>query len=261
MLRVPTISGTRIDRHCLHHRHGEQEHHVRAVHGEDLVVEVRARERRFGPRQLQAHQQRQHAAQGQEDEGGDDVAAADHLVVHRGERAEEAARRAPDRPQLRAEAPARIELGVARVRSSHHFRLASRPTAHSARRWSAAPAACCCRASASADRRSRPPANRAWSAAGRRRWSSRPPTWVRSGPSLPAADVPRTVWQAAQALARTRRVPPAVPSWRARSLASAPRASARIPPASRRPPATPYARVADRRTRRTGRDSRRGGRQ
>ena len=32
-----------IDADGLHHRHGEQEHHGRAVHGEKLVVEVRAR--------------------------------------------------------------------------------------------------------------------------------------------------------------------------------------------------------------------------
>jgi hypothetical protein len=31
-----------VDRHCLHHRHGEEEHHRRAVHREDLVVAIRA---------------------------------------------------------------------------------------------------------------------------------------------------------------------------------------------------------------------------
>jgi hypothetical protein len=51
-----------VDGHGLHHRHGEQEHHRRAVHREELVVQVRARSACFRPRQLQAHQQRQQAA-------------------------------------------------------------------------------------------------------------------------------------------------------------------------------------------------------
>ena len=52
-----------------------------AVHGEQLVVLLRRQQLRFGPGQLQAHDQRLDAAQDQEDEGGDDVAQADLLVV------------------------------------------------------------------------------------------------------------------------------------------------------------------------------------
>ena len=40
----------------LHHRHGEQEHHGHAVHGEQLVVEVGSDQAPLRPRQLQAHQ-------------------------------------------------------------------------------------------------------------------------------------------------------------------------------------------------------------
>ena len=40
----------------LHHRHGEQEHHRRAVHREQLVVEVGADQAVLRAAQLQAHQ-------------------------------------------------------------------------------------------------------------------------------------------------------------------------------------------------------------
>ena len=74
-----------VDGDRLHHRHGEQEHHVRAVHGEDLVVAVGADDPGLRAGKLQPDQHRQHAAERQEDEGGGDVAPADVLVIDGGQ--------------------------------------------------------------------------------------------------------------------------------------------------------------------------------
>ena len=84
-----------VDRDALHHRHGEQEHHGRAVHREQLVEPRRADHVVVRPRELQPHQQRQHAAEREEDQRGDDVAAADLLVVDGREPADESRRPAP----------------------------------------------------------------------------------------------------------------------------------------------------------------------
>ncbi|MGY2937860.1 hypothetical protein ACVWZ6_007462 [Bradyrhizobium sp. GM6.1] len=84
----------------LHDRHGEQEHHRRAVHREDLIVLVGGEKRLLRPGQLNAHQDREEAAEEQEYERRDDVAAADHLVVDRRQRAHPAGRRAPHFLQL-----------------------------------------------------------------------------------------------------------------------------------------------------------------
>ena len=51
------------DAHRLDHRHGEQEHHHRAVHGEDLVVSFLAEEGVAWHRELQPHQQCKDARQ------------------------------------------------------------------------------------------------------------------------------------------------------------------------------------------------------
>ena len=66
-----------------------------AVHREDLVVEVGRQHAALRARQLQPHQHREHAAERQENEGGDDVAPADDLVVDRGRRAPDPTRRTP----------------------------------------------------------------------------------------------------------------------------------------------------------------------
>ena len=63
-----------VDAERLHHRHGEQEHHRRAVHGEELVVEVRPDELVLRPRELQAHRRGREPAEEEEDERGDEIA-------------------------------------------------------------------------------------------------------------------------------------------------------------------------------------------
>ncbi|EGE59446.1 hypothetical protein RHECNPAF_2190041 [Rhizobium etli CNPAF512] len=75
----------KIDRHCLHHRHGEKEHHVAPVYGENLVITVGADEARLRESKLQAHRQRKHAAEEQEDEGCRDITPPDDLVIDRGQ--------------------------------------------------------------------------------------------------------------------------------------------------------------------------------
>ena len=49
------------DRDGLEHRHGEEEHHHRAVHGENLVVDIGGEKLVSGHGELHAHEQRQHA--------------------------------------------------------------------------------------------------------------------------------------------------------------------------------------------------------
>ena len=121
MLRAPTIKRHEIDAEPLHHRHGKQEHHRRAVRGEDLVVEIRTENGVVRSRQLQAHQRRQHAADQEEREGGDQIAAADGLVVDVREPAVEPCRVGPGLFQL-VEVPRRPDRSC-RVR---HHRSVSR---------------------------------------------------------------------------------------------------------------------------------------
>jgi hypothetical protein len=73
------------------HRHGEEEHHRRAVHGEDLVVGLRRQERALRGGELDADEQTLDAADGEEHQGGPDEPHADLLVVHRAEEAGQAA--------------------------------------------------------------------------------------------------------------------------------------------------------------------------
>ena len=84
-----------IDGKGLADGHAEEEHHRRAVHGEELVVEIRPDQVVLRLRQLQAHDDGGQAAEEQEDDGGDDVAAADDLVIDRRERTDQALFRAP----------------------------------------------------------------------------------------------------------------------------------------------------------------------
>jgi hypothetical protein len=100
-------------------RHGEQEHHHRAVHREQLVVGFLRHDARQWRGQLHAHDQRQDACGDEEAERGGDEQEADEVVVD-GAEAPPAGRRLPDllqrlelarRPAaLRREA--RIEAGV-----------------------------------------------------------------------------------------------------------------------------------------------------
>jgi hypothetical protein len=87
------------DAHCLDHRHREQEHHHRAVHGEDLVVGLLAEERVARHRELQPHQQRENAGQYEEQQRGADVKVADHRVVDVADDPP-AFRRGPDAPKF-----------------------------------------------------------------------------------------------------------------------------------------------------------------
>jgi hypothetical protein len=59
----------------------EQQQHDRAVHGEQLVVLLVRDQVLAGAGELGTHDQRQHAAEEEEREGGDQVQVADHLVV------------------------------------------------------------------------------------------------------------------------------------------------------------------------------------
>ncbi len=70
-----------IDRERLDHRHGEQEHHHRAVHREDLVVGSCRKQRVAGQRELRPHQEAEHAGEQQEEQRGRDVQLADVGVV------------------------------------------------------------------------------------------------------------------------------------------------------------------------------------
>ena len=82
------------------------------------------------------------------------------------------------------------------------------------------------------------------------------PTWVRSGPSCPAAEVPRIVWQAAHALLANTALPRALlgVGGLRRPVDLRRRAMRSNASAARRSRAAPYARAAGRRTRRIGRD-------
>jgi hypothetical protein len=74
-----------------HVRHGEQEHHGRAVQAEQLVVEVGVDEAVLGPGELNPHQQRKRSGEQEEHEGRENEAAADRLVIGGAEPADDAA--------------------------------------------------------------------------------------------------------------------------------------------------------------------------
>ena len=80
------------------------------MHREQLVEARCADEVLIGPRQLHAHGERKNAAQRQEDQGGDDVAAADFLVVDGRQPAEDPRRTTPRRVETSGELGA-LELG------------------------------------------------------------------------------------------------------------------------------------------------------
>jgi hypothetical protein len=84
-----------IDRHGLHHRHGEQEHHGRAVQAEQLIVEVGIDEGVLGACELDPHQHGQDAAEHEERERRRDEPLTDGLVIGRAEPADDAARHGP----------------------------------------------------------------------------------------------------------------------------------------------------------------------
>ena len=121
-----------VEREALHHRHGEQEHHRRAVHREELVVEVRADEMAVRGRELMAHQPAHHAGRAEEAQRRDDEAQPDGLVTVGLQEADDAGlvgpralelarRRAIRRPRRRADADGRrfsFAPGCSRVLAS-----------------------------------------------------------------------------------------------------------------------------------------------
>jgi hypothetical protein len=79
-----------VEREALHHRDGEEEHHRRPVHREQLVVEVGADEVAVRGRELVAHQAAHDSGQAREDERGDDEAKPGRLVAVRREESAQA---------------------------------------------------------------------------------------------------------------------------------------------------------------------------
>ena len=96
------------------------------MHGENLVVTVRTDQPRFGLSELEAHQDSENAAKGQEHEGGDDIAPADDFMIYCCQRTPKAGRRFPGGREDGIERGS-IEIGVASIvcfGAVHHFRLA-----------------------------------------------------------------------------------------------------------------------------------------
>jgi hypothetical protein len=98
MLRVPERH--EINAHGFHDWHREQKHHGGAMHGEELVVEIRPDQRAVRPRKLQTHQRGDDAAGDEEAECGDEIPARDALVIHRFQPAEKTRLVAPCARQL-----------------------------------------------------------------------------------------------------------------------------------------------------------------
>jgi hypothetical protein len=73
--------GQEEDRHRLEDRHGEQEHHHRAVQGEDLIVHLRRQEVILRHGELSPDQQAQQTREQHEAKGGGAVPQADLCVV------------------------------------------------------------------------------------------------------------------------------------------------------------------------------------
>jgi hypothetical protein len=88
------VNADRLDR-----RHGEEEHHRRAVHREELVVEVRPDELAGRQGELRAHDQREHAGEEKEEQRRADVKETDDGVVDVRDDAP-ALRRGPDALEL-----------------------------------------------------------------------------------------------------------------------------------------------------------------
>ena len=84
------------------HRPGIEKDHGHAVHGEKLVILLRRQQMQVRPGQLQPEDQRLDPARDQKDEGGDDIADADLLVIHRGQPAVTDPARFPTRLRSRS---------------------------------------------------------------------------------------------------------------------------------------------------------------
>ena len=96
MSRAPSTSGKEIVAEAREHRRRVEEDHRDAVHREQLVVLLGRQQRLVGTRELDAQDERLEAAGDEKDEGGDDVAEADLLVVDGRDPAEKPGLRRPD---------------------------------------------------------------------------------------------------------------------------------------------------------------------
>src|SRR5205085_4192565 len=70
-----------VQTHRVHDRDGEEEHHRRAMNGEELIVSVGSENRVLRSRQLQTNQGRLDSRREKHRESGKDVALRDCLVV------------------------------------------------------------------------------------------------------------------------------------------------------------------------------------
>ena len=188
------------------------------MHREKLVVEVGADQPGFRPRQLQAHHHGAKAAEAEKDEGGDDIAAADDLVVD----GREPAIRLEPVPQVRASRACSSDLaqvGIAQVRTAGCARtvvIAGPPDSRREDRSRPAaidtigmltPGLMPCGSTIQAAMLPRLIGSVALAID----W--RLPKCVRSGPTREPADVPRMVWHMTHALLAKR----SAPLWRSAS--------------------------------------------
>src|SRR6185312_2569715 len=101
---------------------GEQEHHRRAVRGEDLVVAIGAEQGVLGASELGAHQRRLDPTGEKHEKSGNDVPPPDRLVIDGGEPSPES-RPIPPRRVERRRVPRQLRLAQ---RQDHRKRRAVR---------------------------------------------------------------------------------------------------------------------------------------
>ncbi len=83
MSRAPIISGIEVVAEAEQDRHADEEHHRRAVHGEELVEDLRRNKMIIGNGKLNPHQHRFEARNDEKDQGVYDIHQPDLLVVDR----------------------------------------------------------------------------------------------------------------------------------------------------------------------------------
>ena len=115
--------GQHKDADRLEHRHREQEHHGRAMHGEELVEPVRIKELVVRHRQLHPHQQRKHARTQHEEQRRQRIPGTHLVVVHGGPVGK------PLRLHPGAAQPRLVRLLLGRIDGFVQHRLGRRPDA------------------------------------------------------------------------------------------------------------------------------------
>src|SRR3546814_5804492 len=73
------------DARRLDRGHREEEHHHRAVHGEDLIIGILWKNLEHRRGELRAHQQREHPRHQEEEKGGAEIINADIVVIYDGQ--------------------------------------------------------------------------------------------------------------------------------------------------------------------------------